>query len=156
MIHSGTFLVPRQPDEVFDLLATPERFAPLLPDYESMTMQDATHFVLRTAVALGRVNGHANLAMELKQTKRPIFAQYAGEGVVAGSCLKFGVSFRLAAENEATRVDWQGEVTLQGMLAQIAGALLDTQGRHGFERMADRLQGELRSITPDTQPPEFP
>ena len=156
MIHSGTFLVSRQPDEVFDLLATPERFAPLLPDYESMTMQDATHFLLRTTLAFGRVNGHANLAMELKQTIRPTFAEYGGEGLVAGSSLKFGVSFRLAAENEATRVDWQGEVRLPGMLVQIAGDLVDTQGRRGFQRMADRLQSELRLSTPKPQQPEFP
>ena len=55
MVHSGTFQVDRPAEEVFELLANPERFAPLMPDFESMAMQDATHFTLRTVLAMGEI-----------------------------------------------------------------------------------------------------
>jgi len=65
MTHSGKFLTPRTPEEVFALLAIPQRFAPLLPHYESMSIEDATHFTVRIEIAVGQIRGRASLAMEL-------------------------------------------------------------------------------------------
>lgn len=144
MIHSGTFQVERTADEVFDLLATPERFAPLMPDFESMAMQDATHFSLRTVIHVGPMLGHANLAMELRDAVRPVTVRYSGQAILAGSPLRMRLDFRLAAADAATEVSWQGEVNLEGPLAFMAGSLVETMGRENFERMAERLQEDLR------------
>lgn len=86
MNHAGTFLTTRTADEVFDLLANPERFAPLLPDFESMAVQDTTHFTVRIVIAVGEINGHANLAMELREAVRPSTVRYAGQGVWPAAC----------------------------------------------------------------------
>ena len=37
----GDFVVQRSRDEVYEFLTDPSRFAPLLPDYEGMSLQDA-------------------------------------------------------------------------------------------------------------------
>src|SRR5271167_4457098 len=87
MTQSGSFSVLRTVEEVFDLLSNPERFAPLMPDFESMTMQDATHFTLRTAIAIGEIKGHANLAMELLTASEPERVKYSGTATIAGSPL---------------------------------------------------------------------
>ena len=150
MLHSGTFVVERTADEVFDLLANPERFAPLMPDFESMSMQDASHFTLRTAIALGSMQGHANLAMELSEAERPSRIGYSGEAIVAGGPLRLTVRFSLVPEGATTLVIWQGEVMLGGSLAFLAGSLLETIGRQNLERMAERIRGNL---TPAVQPP---
>lgn len=151
MIHSGTFLVPCGSDAAFDLLATPEKFAPLVPDYESMAMQDATRFHLRTAIAVGKINGHANLAMELVEAARPSLIVYAGQGVIAGSKLLLKLHFTVQASNGGCVVTWQGEITLDGTLALFAGNLLDSRARLGFEMMAERVR--LRLLN-DTGPSE--
>lgn len=147
MNHSGSFLIHRSAEDVFDLVANPERFAPLLPDFEGMVMQDATHFTLRIVIAVGQINGHATLAMELREAVRPNRVEYRGQGTIAGSELKLGLEFQITAA-EMIEVKWQGEVGLEGMLAAMAGNLTETMGRRNFELMAERLQAGLRQETP--------
>ena len=40
----GEFEVKRTPEEVYDFLTDPQKFAPLLPDFQSMTQQDRDAF----------------------------------------------------------------------------------------------------------------
>ena len=148
MTHSGSISVSCQPDEVFRLLATPERFAPLLPDYESMAMVDGTHFTLRTVIALGEIRGHANLAMELREAVADSLVEYAGEGMIAGGRLRFGLSFDIASTETGTAIGWRGEVALDGMLAMLAGGLLETMGRKNFEAMAERIRQHFADAGP--------
>lgn len=165
MIHSGAFSVRRTAEEVFDLLSNPERFAPLMPDFESMVVHDATHFTLRTVLAMGEIKGHVNLAMELVQASRPTQVEYRGSANLAGSPLRMGINFRIDQLAEMAEITWQGEVTLEGMLAMMAGSLLETMGRQNFDRMAERLQFSLQdeehtedgkpSVVPASEGPDF-
>lgn len=157
MNHSGTFVTTRSAEEVFDLLADPQRFAVLLPDFESMTIEDATHFTLRIAIMVGQIRGHANLAMELREVARPNRVHYSGQGMVAGSQLNFALQFDIAPTVQATEVNWQGEVSVDGMLALMAGGLIEPMGRRTFGLMAERLQnglGEDAASSSDL-PPDF-
>lgn len=148
MHYSGTFLSSRNPEEVFDLLANPECFAPLLPDYDGMTMQDASHFTLRIAIALGEMSAHVNLAMELAGAERPTLVGYHGEGIVAGGQLRMSLQFRVAPSAGVTEVSWQGEFSLDGGLAFLAGSLIEPMGRKHFDRMAERLRDTLNPPAP--------
>lgn len=154
MNHSGTFLANRSTEEVFDLLSEPQRFAPLLPDFESMLAQDATHFSVRIAVAVAQINGHANLAMELSDAVRPSRVEYRGRGIVAGSQLNLNLHFDIAPSDQASEVHWKGEFSLDGMLALMAGHLLEPMGRRNFERMAEQIQNVLRDSAAIDLPPE--
>ncbi len=143
MIHSGAFLTTRTAEGVFDLIADPQRFAPLLPDFESMSIQDATHFSMRIVIAIGQLSGHANLTMELRDAVRPRRVEYRGEGIIAGSQLTFAMQFDLEPAEAVTEVSWQGEVSVDGMLAFMAASTIESMGRRNFELMAERLQNSL-------------
>jgi carbon monoxide dehydrogenase subunit G len=156
MNHSGTFLTPRAPDQVFDILADPEEFAPLFPDFESMAMQDATHFSLRIAIALGGMSGHATLAMELVSAERPAIVGYRGQGIVAGSQLNLMLQFRITSSEGATEVSWQGEFSLDGGLALMFGSLVEPMGRKHFEKMAERLRERLSPLEQAADLPPYP
>ena len=147
MIHSGTFLTNRSPEEVFDLLADPHRFAPLLPDFECMAVQDASHFTLQIAISVAQISGHANLAMEMFEAVRPCRVCYRGQGIVAGSQVELNLQFHIAPSTESTELSWQGEFSLGGMLALMAGHLVEPMGRRNFELMAERLQNGLSERT---------
>jgi carbon monoxide dehydrogenase subunit G len=143
MNHSGTFLTTRSAEDVFDLVADPRRFGPLLPDFESMELQDATHFTMRIVIAVGAIQGHVNLAMELRQAARADRVEYRGQGIVAGSQLTFAMQFHMAPSEGATEVSWQGEVSVNGMLALMAGNMIDELGRRNFDAMVEQLKGKL-------------
>ena len=159
MNHSGTFVTTRSAEEVFDLVADLHRFAPLLPDFESMSVLDATHFSLRIAIAVGQISGHINLAMELREATRPSRVEYRGQGIVAGSELTFAMQFYIAPSEAATQVNWQCEVSVDGRLAFMAGSMIESMGRRNFALMAERLQDGLREgstsasrLAPDPEP----
>jgi carbon monoxide dehydrogenase subunit G len=159
MNHSGTFRTTRSAEDVFDLVADPQRFAALLPDFESISVQDATHFTLRIKIIVGQISGHANLAMELRAAERPSRLEYGGQGIVGGSQLNFAMQFQLDSMGSETQVDWKGEVAVDGMLAMMAGGIIDSMGRRNFEATVERLQGELRAnaatvqdLPPDSEP----
>lgn len=147
MNHSGTVLTSRSAEEVFDLVADPQRFAPLLPDFESLSVQDATHFTMRIVITLGQLSGHVNLAMELREAVRSERVEYWGNGIVAGSQLTFAMQFHIAPSETATQVSWQGEVSVEGMLALMAGGKIDELSRRNFDAMAERLRARLGGNT---------
>ena len=67
---SGEFEVTRTPEEVYDFLTDPSKFAPLLPEYQGMAIQDATHFTVKVNVGISHIKGIAEVKMQLAQAEQ--------------------------------------------------------------------------------------
>jgi carbon monoxide dehydrogenase subunit G len=140
---TGEFTSPRSPDDVFDFLADPNKFGPLLPDFESMTVQDATHFTVKVRVGVGNIRGTAEIKMELAEALRPQRALYKGRGTAVGSQITISAGFDLSPMPESTRVAWQGEANVFGKLASMAGGMLEPLGKKNIQKLIDGLQWAL-------------
>jgi uncharacterized protein len=140
---SGEFEVRRQPDQVYDFLIDPNKFAPLLPDFQSMTQQDATHFTVKVNVGVSYIKGAADVKMQLTEATRPQRAQYKGQGSVAGGNVSVLASFDLAPVENGTKVMWQGEAQVFGRLISVAGGLLEPLGKKNIKKLVDGLQAAL-------------
>ena len=140
----GQFEVKRQPEEVYDFLTDPKKFAPLLPDCQGMTEQDATHFTVKVNVGVSYIKGTAEVKMELAQSERPKRAQYKGQGSVAGGNVSLTAGFDLSPDNGGTKVAWQGEAQIFGRLTSVAGGLLEPLGRKNVQKLIDGLQAALQ------------
>ena len=139
----GEFEVKRSREEVFDFLTDPKRFAPLLPDFQSMSMLDATHFTVKVNVGVSYIKGTAEVKMELSQADRPNRAQYKGQGSVAGGNVSLISGFDLSPTESGTKVAWQGEAQIFGRLASVAGGLLEPLGKKNVQKLIDGLQAAL-------------
>jgi carbon monoxide dehydrogenase subunit G len=140
----GDFEVQRSPEEVFDFLTDPHKFAPLLPDFQGLDVLDERHFALRVNVGISHIKGTANVKMELAESTRPSRAQYKGQGSVAGGNMSLTASFDLVAAGSGTKVAWQGEAQIFGRLTSVAGGLLEPLGRKNIQKVIDGLQAALR------------
>jgi len=140
---NGEFEVKRPPEEVYDFLTDPKKFGPLLPDFQGMTVQDATHFTVRVNVGISYIKGVAEVKMELVQAERPKRAQYKGQGSVAGGNVSFIAGFDLSAVDGGTKVVWQGEAQIFGRLMSVAGGLLEPLGKKNVQKLIDGLQAAL-------------
>jgi uncharacterized protein len=140
----GEFEVLRAPGEVFDFLTEPNKFAPLLPDFQGMTVQDDRHFTVKLNVGISYIKGTAEVKMELAEAERPKRARYKGQGSVAGGNVSLMAGFDLAAAAAGTRVTWQGEAQIFGRLTSLAGGLLEPLGRKNVQKLIDGLQAALR------------
>ena len=94
---SGEFAVKKSPEEVYDFLTDPNKFAPLLPEFQSLTVQDDKHFTVKVNVGVSYIKGAADVKMELSEGDRPRRAQYKGQGAVAGGNVTLVASFDLAS-----------------------------------------------------------
>ena len=154
---SGEFTTPRSPEEVFDFLSDPSKFGPLLPDFQSMSMQDPTHFIVKVRVGVGNIRGSAEIKMELVEALRPLRAHYKGQGNAVGSQVSVSAGFDLTPLPESTRVVWQGETSVFGKLASMAGGLLEPLGKKNIQKLIDGLQQALaRPAAPVTTEPARP
>jgi carbon monoxide dehydrogenase subunit G len=140
---SGEFDVKKSPEEVYDFLTDPDRFAPLLPEFQSLLVQDTTHFALKVNVGISYIKGSADVRMELAESDRPRRAQYKGQGAVAGGSVTMVAGFDLAGTALGTKVNWQGEAQIFGRLASVAGGLLEPLGKKQIQKLIDGLQSAL-------------
>jgi uncharacterized protein len=140
----GDFEVARSPEEVYDFLTDPHKFAPLLPDFQGMEVQDERHFAVKVNVGISYIKGTANVKMELAEATRPNRAQYKGQGSVAGGNVSLTAGFDLAPVGGGTKVAWQGEAQIFGRLTSVAGGLLEPLGKKNVQKLIDGLQAALR------------
>jgi uncharacterized protein len=140
---SGEFEVQRTPEQVYDFLTDPQKFGPLLPGFQSMSVQDATHFTVKVNVGVSYIKGAADVKMELVEANRPQRAQYKGQGSVAGGNVSLIAGFDLAAAEKGTKVAWQGEAQIFGRLTSVAGGLLEPLGKKNIQKLINGLQAAL-------------
>jgi uncharacterized protein len=140
---SGGFEAKKKPEEVYDFLIDPNRFAPLLPDFQSLAVQDAKHFSVKVNVGISYIKGSADVKMELAEADRPRRAQYKGQGAVAGGNVTMVAGFDLTPTTDGTKVNWQGEAQIFGRLASVAGGLLEPLGKKQIQKLIDGLQAAL-------------
>ncbi len=168
---SGEFEVKKHLEEVYDFLVDPNKFAPLLPEFQGLSVQDPTHFTVKVNVGISYIKGIADVKMELAEADRPRRAQYKGQGAVGGGNVTMVAGFDLTAIADGpalgtadgpapgtaggpavatadgtavrTKVNWQGEAQIFGRLASVAGGLLEPLGKKQLQKLIDGLQAAL-------------
>jgi carbon monoxide dehydrogenase subunit G len=144
---AGAFDVRRTPEEVYDFLTDPNKFAPLLPEFRGLTVEDAQHFAVKVNVGISYIKGIADVKMHLSESQRPTRAQYKGQGSVAGGNVSMVAAFNLAASGAGTKVAWEGEAQVFGRLTSVAGGLLEPLGKKQVQKLIDGLQAALNGAT---------
>ena len=149
---SGEFEVKKNPEEVYDFLTDPNRFAALLPDYQNLTVEDPTHFTLKVNVGISYIKGSADVKVELTENERPRHALYKGQGVVAGGNVTVIAAFDLAPVGDgatpapaiATNVKWQGEAQIFGRSGIRGRRHARTAGQETDSETDRRIAGSVR------------
>ena len=147
---NGEFEVKRTPEETYDFLTDPQKFAPLLPEFKGMSVQDLTHFTVNVNVGVSYIKGVAEVKMELAEAQRPTHAQYKGQGKVAGGNVSLIAAFDLQPSAAGTKVAWRGEAQVFGRLTSVAGGLLEPLGRKNAQKLINGLQAAIDGVPPPT------
>ena len=137
------FRVHRKREEVYDFLTNPNRFAPLLPDFESMTVDDERHCTVNVKVGIAHIRGTATVRLQLVEAERPRRALYEGKGSVPGGSVNLTARFDLGEDSPGTHVAWKGEAQLFGAIISIAGGLLEPLAKKNVQKLIEGLQKAL-------------
>lgn len=139
----GDFTVPKKPEDVFAFLVDPNRFCPLLPDYQSMEIQDGKNFLVKLSVGISHIRGTAAVKLSLAEADKPRHALYEGQGDVPGGSATLRAGFDLEPAAGGTRVVWTGQSNVVGRIASLAGGLLEPLARKNVQKLIDGLQKAL-------------
>jgi carbon monoxide dehydrogenase subunit G len=138
------FVVKKKPEEVYAFLVDPNRFCPLLPDYESMEIRDGKNFLVKLSVGISHIRGTAAVKMSLVEDERPRHAAYEGKGDVPGGSATLRAGFNLEeAPGGQTKVIWSGQANVVGRIASLAGGMLEPLAKKNMQRLIDGLQKAL-------------
>ena len=141
---SGDFTVKKTPQEVYDFLVDPNRFCPLLPDYQGMEILDAKNFLVKLSVGISHIRGTAAVKMSLVEAERATRAAYEGKGDVPGGSAGIRAGFDLQpAPGGGTKVIWVGQSNVVGRIASLAGGLLEPLAKKNVQKLIDGLQKAL-------------
>jgi uncharacterized protein len=140
----GNFTVKKTPEEVYDFLADPNRFCPLLPDYQSMDIVDDKNFLVKLSVGISHIRGTAAVKMTLVEEQRPKHAVYEGKGEVPGGSATIRAAFDLeTVPGGQTKVLWLGQSSVLGRVISLAGGMLEPLAKKNVQKMIDGLQKAL-------------
>ena len=140
----GEFVVKKKPEEVYTFLVDPNRFCPLLPDYQSMERLDDKNFLVKLSVGISHIRGTAAVKMSLMETLPDKHAVYQGNGEVPGGSATLRAGFDLEpAPNGSTKVIWSGHSNVMGRIASLAGGLLEPLAKKNVQKLIDGLQRAL-------------
>ncbi|HEX4542014.1 MAG TPA: SRPBCC domain-containing protein [Candidatus Acidoferrum sp.] len=140
----GDFTVKKTPDEVYNFLADPNRFCPLLPDFQSMEIVDSKNFLVKLSVGISHIRGIAAVKMTLVDEQRPKQAVYEGKGEVPGGSATIRAQFQLEElPGGQTKVIWSGQSSVLGRVISLAGGLLEPLGKKNVQKLIDGLQKAL-------------
>ncbi len=140
---SGDFVVNKDPEQVYDFLTDPHRFAPLLPDYQGMSVQDGRNFTVKVKVGVSYIRGIAEVTVVLDQADRPRFALYKAQGKLPGGSANVSASFDLTGVPEGTKVAWAGEAQVFGKLTSLSGGLLEPLAKKNLQKLIEGLKTGL-------------
>ncbi|HJY85545.1 MAG TPA: SRPBCC domain-containing protein [Candidatus Acidoferrales bacterium] len=139
----GEFRVHRKRDEVYHFLIDPDRFAPLLPDFERLTVADEGHSTVHVKVGIAHIRGTARVHLQLVEAEAPRRALYQGKGSVPGGSVNFTAAFDLEDDGAGTLVTWKGEAQLFGGIISVAGGLLEPLAKKNVQKLIAGLQEAL-------------
>jgi len=141
---AGDFTVKKTPNEVYSFLVDPNRFCPLLPDFQSMEILDPKNFLVKLSVGVSHIRGTAALKMTLVDEQRPAQAVYEGKGEVPGGSATIRAQFQLEeVSGGQTKVKWSGQSSVLGRVISLAGGLLEPLGKKNVQKLIDGLKKAL-------------
>ena len=141
---TGDFTVKKTPEEVYSFLVDPNRFCPLLPDFQSMEVVDAKNFLVKLSVGISHIRGTAAVKMTLVEEQVAKQAVYEGKGEVPGGSATIRAQFQLEnVPGGQTRVIWSGESSVLGRIISLSGGLLEPLGKKNVQKLIDGLQKAL-------------
>ena len=143
MKFTGDFVVNKSREEVYAFLTDPNRFGPLLPEYEGMTAEDGRNFTVKVKVGVSYIRGTAEVKLNLELANPHSLALYKGQGKLPGGSASVSAGFDLSEAAEGTKVSWTGEAQVFGKITSLAGGLLEPLAKKNIQKLIDGLQAAL-------------
>lgn len=144
--YDGTFTANQTPEEVYQFLITPEKYAPLMPFFKELKDVEADNFTLIMEIGIPQMRGKAEVKVRRlpSESSDVLQAKYNASGKHALGMVDSVVSYTVTASGDATSdVKWQCDSVVSGTLASLAQGILAPLARRNIDQMVKSVQRAL-------------
>ena len=141
--YKGSFTLPKPPEEVFEFLTDPNRFARTFPGFKSVEV-DPEGFTIKVKLALGPLRGDARVRGKIVEAEKPKRAVIKGAGSGAGSTIDFTLEFTVEPSDGGSKVDWAFNGDVGGLAASMGGRVLDPMARRLINQIVEGIKREIQ------------
>ena len=146
--YSGEEQIPADRATVWAFVNDPERIGRCLPDVQTVTVHDPTHFDAVVGVALGPVRGKFKFKFELQpdEAAQRMNMKITGGGFGSAVDLTAGADI-VAGEGTSTVLKWDGSAVMRGPVAAVGGRVLDAQAKKLITQTFTNVREQLTAGT---------
>ncbi len=146
--YRGEEQIPTDQAAVWAFVNDPERIGRCLPDVQTVTVHDPTHFDAVVGVALGPVRGKFKFKFELQpdEAAQRMNMKITGGGFGSAVDLTAGADI-VAGEGAGTVLKWDGSAVMRGPVAAVGGRVLDAQAKKLITQTFANVREQLTAQT---------
>jgi len=142
----GRYLLKAPQVQVWDFVSKPEEIAKCLPDLQSFEMKDSHSFTVTVKVGISFVRGNFKFDFTLLDQRPPSHSKFEAIGRGAGVSVRLSASMDLkATEDDETELEWQADVEMGGLLAEISPSLIQGSTSRFTQQFFDCVKSKLES-----------
>lgn len=136
---SGTAELAGRPEDVFDRLLDPAVLSSCIPGCRRLERVGDGIYEVEVKAGVGAVQGSFRGRVTLSDVERFRGYRMALEGKSPVGHVKGGASVRLEAIPAGTRILYEGEGTISGLLASVGARLIDAAARKVAQQFFEKL-----------------
>lgn len=144
MHYEGVIRSPLPRKEFYAFVSNPARVISVIPDVEESRVQDQDHFTVKTRVGLGPIRGTMDFQFETVEKNQDfsVALKGRGQGMQGSVEVKLAISFEDV--NGETLARWKADAAVGGLLAGVAGRLIERAAERYVKQITEALQESTR------------
>lgn len=148
--YDGTFTANQSPEDVYQFLITPQKYAPLMPFFKELKDVEDDGFTLVMEIGIPQLRGKA----EVKVSRLPsensdlLQANYNASGKHSLGMVDSLVSYTVTSAGEGkSDVKWRCDSVVSGTLASLAQGIMAPLAKRNIDQMVKSVQRALNGGT---------
>ncbi|MDQ7064996.1 MAG: carbon monoxide dehydrogenase subunit G, partial [candidate division KSB1 bacterium] len=145
----GEVVLPAAPEKLWDLLLDPQIIAEILPGCKDLKSIGPDQYEAIIEAKVGPISSRYQTRFALQDQKPYESYRLHIEGEGKGGFVRGDAAIRLVPENHQTRLIYEGEGNVGGMMARIGQRLVEAAAKmliqRGFDALRKKIEERLQS-----------
>lgn len=138
----GQLDVKASAQRVYKILVDPKLIGSALPDVEQLRQISEDEFEAKVKVGVAFIKGSLDVRGKIVDKKEPEAATLVTEGKGLGSTVKIQAAFSLSEQGEMTRMKWNAEADISGLLTGPGERLIRAQADKVIQTILTKIKEE--------------
>jgi len=143
----GSFDLKAKKEDIYKFFLDPNRIAKCLPDLQELKVKDSDNFDAKFKVGIAHIKGTVSFNFTIAEKIENQGAKLVGKGSGVGSVIDLTIVFNLEdLPDGITRVNWEADLKIGGMLAGIGSRLLSPITKKNTEQLIKNIKKEIGEL----------